>query len=994
MKTPLALLALALTGCAFEALSLGGIAAPDAGGCGTSAAESDAAVGCYNPHESPAAVTARVVDPYPAALPMPLPPPLAGPGPQYVSPEGIVITADRWTWLPALPLAVAVDARDTCRPTADCAHAIGEVSWRWGALIPELFHAAGLYPYPAQMIATCRVLPRPLCDDAAARYTQGVDAAMTAAGYHRVEAATGAGWIPQLGGDRAACTATDCQIRLGRSINALCQTVNVWTHDRDGDGAGDTCDRCPADFEAAQRDTDGDGRGDLCDPCPQLSTRRTDADDDRDGVLDCDDNCRLDANPDQADLDDDGEGDACDDDQDGDGVDRATEEAQGTDDRDPDSDDDGHDDGADTCPTEPNPEQADSDGDGVGNACRLPLLPPVAVVPRGVRFDELFLGDIIEMPGTDRESWTDGDVMEAVYRLVDEGRAAGASWYDDREPVLAQAQQGEDGEGGEMDIPEPDVPAERERKPNSVGKTVMEVAGDVADAIEVAEDAERHVLDIVRGVNYERWAMGNYCFSLPHNDAEQPCRRERRITRWERRPEFYGPGRSFWTHPQPVNAVTAGGVPYVRHRRHDCHCPAVPERGLPPLSLEAKSTSRPAHPRYSQSYERHLVEQCRDYRFALAKLYHEAFPEAGADIRETYRRLLAVGGDPPTADPPGVAADRRPVLQYLLSDASPALQRVMERCTVDDVRGDIGLQPTDGGWWPSQTHAGRSIPSVATDLRTDPPQPVSAMRWKAIRPGRTNLPDAVRNCDGRITYVVKRAVRTANDAPKGYTYTTPELWTLCDGNPAHGAQWNADNLVTWQNDWHNNRPRGDVLWGDVEFPILDGPVCPPETINDDVRAIHERLVESDGVGRLSLAGWLWDAAADGDMPDFWRHRTTLALALGALDAKADLVRVAQLGSANLCYIRSELVCALNPLCRWHPARDRCEPDPGAYDRLRYPRAIGTLDWVLPGYWVALSEGPWHHYYQDTMTIPYHDPITDHVGPVVADRDERRDMCFD
>ncbi len=71
----------------------------------------------------------------------------------------------------------------------------------------------------------------------------------------------------------------------------------------------------------------------------------TDADDD--GIDDDADNCPAVANADQADLDGDGIGDACDDDRDGDGVD----------------------DDADNCPAAANADQADFDGDGIGDAC-------------------------------------------------------------------------------------------------------------------------------------------------------------------------------------------------------------------------------------------------------------------------------------------------------------------------------------------------------------------------------------------------------------------------------------------------------------------------------------------------------------------------------------------------------------------------------------------------------------------------------------------------
>lgn len=102
----------------------------------------------------------------------------------------------------------------------------------------------------------------------------------------------------------------DCN---GNSIPDSCEA------DADGDGLIDACDPCPASPNNAA-DVDGDGTLDCIDGCPddagktapgQCGCGSADTDADGDGVADCHDNCVDVSNPDQADSDGDGAGNAC-----------------------------------------------------------------------------------------------------------------------------------------------------------------------------------------------------------------------------------------------------------------------------------------------------------------------------------------------------------------------------------------------------------------------------------------------------------------------------------------------------------------------------------------------------------------------------------------------------------------------------------------------------------------------------------------------------------
>ena len=138
----------------------------------------------------------------------------------------------------------------------------------------------------------------------------------------------------------------------GSELGDACAT------DTDEDTVPDVLDNCPAIANEDQANLDGDEQGDVCD-----------ADDDGDSIEDDIDNCPVINNEDQLNSDSDAQGNACDTDDDNDTVLDEDEAEQGTNPLIADTDADGDDDANDNCPTIANADQADSDSNGVGDAC-------------------------------------------------------------------------------------------------------------------------------------------------------------------------------------------------------------------------------------------------------------------------------------------------------------------------------------------------------------------------------------------------------------------------------------------------------------------------------------------------------------------------------------------------------------------------------------------------------------------------------------------------
>jgi hypothetical protein len=479
-------------------------------------------------------------------------------------------------------------------------------------------------------------------------------------------------------------------------------------------------------------------------------------DTDGDGVGDEDDNCVDDPNPEQENADGDQPGDACD-----------------------------------NCVDDMNSEQEDEDEDGVGDVCQLAVVDEQQPEDPGPRFSHLIYSETIFTGFAE-----DQNPFELVQQTVD--------W--DRESYLS-----DDRVGAAI------VPANRGN---------LEHVEDAIERFSEWEVDQGSVSAQVFGGVYENWAEGTYGHSQRHEAwaaeqglARSPCGSQMRVPRTDRD----------WNNPQPLTYRVRArngqvqGAQWPRHRRWDWGClpvnhPASDTR-LPPLGEEDKATSKPNHRRYSSTYHRWLVNQCKDMRFHLAKLYADEF---GQPVSKTFRLMSRS------------TAQGRPYLTYRFFRSSPALQAVMAECNFSE-----RFPWDDGVWGEEQVASARSV-----DRRAN------MHVYRETRPIWYQPPDSP-ECDGPPLWIARRGCvqqgsfdpRTGLCLPGQWPSQQAGLYTVCTGERENGnPQMFPTKFLSDERGW-----LGRFQFG---YKMFRTPVCPAEFLNPTAARINERIISGDGIRRV------------------------------------------------------------------------------------------------------------------------------------------------
>ncbi len=275
--------------------------------------------------------------------------------------------------------------------------------------------------------------------------------------------------------------------------------------DTDGDGLLDHLDR----------DNDNDGVLDVDDFAPYDPLQSEWIDSDADGVVDQLDNCPGTSNASQTDNDGDGQGDACDVDDDNDGISDADEIAAGTDPAESDTDQDGYPDNedlfpldagewqdsdsdgvgdnGDNCPLLENPDQADLDGDDIGDDCDEDTdgdgtLDLVDAFPLDASEDTDTDGDQI---GNNADPDDDGDLVNDDEDLFPLDRL---EWADNDGDLIGDNADLDDDNDGTLDVDDV-FPLDSEEQLDSDGDGVRNNADPDDDGDYVTDASDRYPLD-------------------------------------------------------------------------------------------------------------------------------------------------------------------------------------------------------------------------------------------------------------------------------------------------------------------------------------------------------------------------------------------------------------------------------------------------------------------------------------------------------------------